>query len=361
MSEKHDSPSGGGQPNSLRPLSIETDRLSIRSIEDKDLQAFHAVASQRAVAEMLASLPHPFSLDQARDWLAAREYVGAPGFVAGIFLKDGDLIGCIGLSDYPRTVNYFIDPEHWGRGYATEVLTPFLDWCAETFALDEYWVGVIDTNKGSCKVLEKVGFDLMYASRFQSNVRPTPDRLLIYWKGYGAEKPLVQHTQRLFLSPLHLAHAKRLSELTDDADVDGFLSDIQLPFTPENAQQWIKSAQEHDNIFPMAIVLKEGRLIGAGYIELKGNEGSIAIWVGRDHRCHGFGAEAFGGLIELAFDRFVTLHAIEYLVGSDDFAAIRLLERTNFSVSETASQLSRSLSQNGDTIAYRLERRQSSG
>lgn len=358
MSEKQGGFSGWGQSNSLRPLFIETDRLSIRSIEGKDLQAFHAVAGQRAVAEMLASIPHPFSLDEARDWLAARKYVGAPGFVAGIFLKDGGLVGCIGLTDYPRTVNYFIDPAHWGRGYATEVITPFLDWCAETFALDEYWVGVIDTNKGSCKVLEKAGFDLMYASRFQSDVRPKPDRLLIYWKGYGAEKPLVQHTRRLFLSPLHLAHAKRLSEITDDADVDGLVSDVRLPFTPENARHWIKSAQEHENIFPMAIVLKEGKLIGAGYIEMNNCEGCIAIWLGRNHRRNGFAAEAFCGLIGLAFDRFATLNAIEYVVGSGDAAAIRLLEGMNFAVSDTASRLSRFLSRNGDAIAYRLERGQ---
>lgn len=357
MAKVNDTPRNSGTMASSRPLTIETDRLSLRPVEDEHLAAFRAVASQREVADMLASIPHPLSLDEARDWLAARTYAGAPGFVAGIFLKDGLLIGCIGLSDYPRTVNYFIDPAHWGRGYATEALAPFLDWCAETFSLDEYVVGVIDTNAGSCKVLEKVGFEVMYASRFQSDVRPTPDRLLIYWKGYGAKRPLVRHTERLFLSPLHLAHAKRLSELTDDEDVAGLLDGVALPFTEENAQQWIKSAQERDYLHPMAMVLKEGRLIGAGYIELRGERGSITIWIGREHRGQGFGAEAFAGLIELAFDRFPTLDTLEYVVKGDDHAVTRLLEGSDFSVTEASTPSPAASPQDGRETTYRLGRK----
>lgn len=356
MSENDQGSCGGRESNSLRPLLIETSRLSMRELAEPDLRAFHAIANQRSVADMLASIPHPFSLDDARNWLAARRYVGAPGFVAGVFLEDGELIGCIGLSDYPRTVNYFVNPKHWGRGYATEILAPFLDWCAEAFALDEYWVGVVDSNIGSRKVLEKVGFDLMYASRFQSDVRQSPDRLLIFWKGYGAEKPLVQHTQRLYLSPLHLAHAKRLSELTDVAELAGIVADIQQPFTPELAKQWIRMTQEHENMVPMAIVLKEGRLVGAGYMELAGNTGSITIWIGQEHRRSGLGTEALGGLIDLAFDRFSELDVLEYVVGPDNPAAIRLLERMNFSHFDKTDQQTGSSDQAGDAIVYRLER-----
>lgn len=351
-----DPPNESGTIASPRPLVIETERLSLRGIEEEHLTAFHAAASQREVADMLASIPHPLSLDDARDWLEAREYAGVPGFVAGIFLKDGTLIGCIGLSDYPRTVNYFIDPAHWGRGYATEALTPFLDWCAETFSLDEYVVGVIDTNAGSCKVLEKVGFEVMYASRFQSDIKTAPDRLLIYWKGYGAERPLVRHTNRLFLSPLHLAHAKRLSELTDDADVAGILDGVELPFTQENAQQWIKSAQEYEHTHPMAIVLKEGRLIGAGYIRANGDRGSIVIWIGREHRRQGFGAEAYAGLIDLAFDRFPTLDTLEYVADSENHAVKLLLEDAGFLIDETAPALQEASRLNGLATTFRLER-----
>lgn len=356
MPGKHSDLSDAGPPSSAKRLWIETERLIIHGIEDKDLQAFHAIASQHAVADMLASVPHPLSIDDARDWLSARNYAGVPGFVAGIFLRDGDLIGCIGLTDYPRTVNYFIAPDHWGRGYATEVLSSFLRWCADSFALDEYWVGVMDTNKGSCKVLEKVGFEVMYASRFQSDVRTTPDRLLIYWKGYGAEAPLVQHTPQLFLCPLHLAHGKRLSELTDDADVAEILPGIQLPFSPENAKQWIAEAEAQEGTFPMALVLKDGRLIGAGRIEAREDEGSIVIWVGREHRRQGLGLEAYGGLVELAFNRFPSLESLEFVVGDDNTVAIRMLEALKFSLRDSAPKESGSLVQDGNALAYRLER-----
>jgi RimJ/RimL family protein N-acetyltransferase len=114
---------------------------------------FHAIAGRRDVALMLASIPHPLSLKDARGWVAERVYRGRPGFSAGIYRHDGTLVGCIGLVSQPLTVNYFLGPDHWGRGYATEALIAFLDWCAERFSLTEIRAGAMHDTVGSHRVL----------------------------------------------------------------------------------------------------------------------------------------------------------------------------------------------------------------
>ena len=72
----------------MDPLLIETDRLVIRAIDEDDLPTFHEIAGRREVALMLASVPHPLSLDAAREWIAGRVYQAQPGFSAGIYRRN---------------------------------------------------------------------------------------------------------------------------------------------------------------------------------------------------------------------------------------------------------------------------------
>jgi RimJ/RimL family protein N-acetyltransferase len=53
-----------------------------------------------------------------------------------------------------RLVGYWIGPEHWGRGIATEALSEFL--CEER--LRPLYAHVAAHNRGSMRVLEKCGF-----------------------------------------------------------------------------------------------------------------------------------------------------------------------------------------------------------
>jgi class 3 adenylate cyclase len=236
--------------------------------------------------------------------LAAREYQGRPGFLAGIHLRDGELIGCVGLVDQPLTVHYFFDPAHWGRGYATEALVPFVDWCAAQFGFDELRVGVVDVNIGSRRVLEKAGFKLTHAARHQSDVREEPDRLLMYWKGFGAPEPLGTRTERLHLHPIHTGHATRISELGNDPAVARMLTFMALPFTPDHAREWIAANQDDPDTFQLAISTLEGRLVGTGTIEIAGSTGRLSGWIGKPYWNDGLGYEALQGLAAIAFNRF---------------------------------------------------------
>ncbi len=140
------------------PLRIETARLVIRPYRPADAPAFRAIANHAGVARMMASLPHPMSEAQAADWIAARAWTGRPGFCLGVFLRDGTLVGNLGLGGTPLSTMYFFGPRHWRRGYATEAMRALLGWAFAAFGLTEITAGAMADNPASRRVLEKLGF-----------------------------------------------------------------------------------------------------------------------------------------------------------------------------------------------------------
>ncbi len=153
------------------PLSIETERLVIRPYKASDAPAFRAIANHQSVARMMMSVPHPMSLHQAADWMAERAYAGRPGFCLGVFLKDGPLIGNLGMGGSPVSCMYFLHPDHWGRGYATEAMRGFLADIFARFDLPEITAGVMADNPASQRVLEKLGFQRSGEAKCKSLAR----------------------------------------------------------------------------------------------------------------------------------------------------------------------------------------------
>ncbi|MDH5797589.1 MAG: GNAT family N-acetyltransferase [Paracoccaceae bacterium] len=156
------------------PLLIETDRLEIRPYAARDFADFQRIAGQEQVARMLMSVPYPLDAETARDWIDSRRYAGPPKFTAGIFLKDGPLVGNLGIGGDPVSVMYFIDPVQAGQGYATEALEGFLRFTFPRFDLEEVTAAVMNDNPASARVLEKNGFEIIGHDACQSMARLEP-------------------------------------------------------------------------------------------------------------------------------------------------------------------------------------------
>lgn len=145
-----------------RPLHIASDRLVIRELSHDDDDALSRIGGDPTVAPMLMSVTSPWNTRDVATWVEAAPYRGTPGFRAGITTKDGTLIGSIGLGpmrdDGSASVMYFIDPNHWGRGYASEAASVFLDHCMQYFPIKSVFAGYFDENPASGAVLRKLGF-----------------------------------------------------------------------------------------------------------------------------------------------------------------------------------------------------------
>ncbi len=155
------------------PLLIKTDRLLIRPFARGDLDRFLAIAGQERVSDMMASIPHPLDRLSASNWLGTRQFRGRTPFCAAIAEHDGPLVGVVGIGGDPVSTMYFIDPEHWDKGYATEAMRGFLVHVFDRFGLDAIAAGATADNPASKAVLKKLGFDV-------TSTRLEPDPVIMY-------------------------------------------------------------------------------------------------------------------------------------------------------------------------------------
>ena len=146
-----------------RAFRIETERLVIRETRDADWPEIARIGGDQRVAPMLASVMTPWPEVQCRRWIAGGLYRGRPGFRATLLTENGRIIGCFGFGKAPgpgyQSVAYFIDPEEWGKGYATEGMQAFLGFCFARFDVDVIEADHYDDNPASGVVMRRLGFD----------------------------------------------------------------------------------------------------------------------------------------------------------------------------------------------------------
>lgn len=146
----------------LRPFS-PTDRARLAELAN----------DQRIWRNLTDRFPHPYSLDDADEWIELCVNEGEPTRNFAIEV-DGHLVGAIGLDllDGEKTgvgnVGYWIGVGFWDRGIATEALRALIEYAVDAFPIRRLQASVFGWNPASGRVLEKCGFRL--EGRFASGV-----------------------------------------------------------------------------------------------------------------------------------------------------------------------------------------------
>ena len=162
------------------PLYVGSERLVIRPIGASERAAFHRMAARADIARMMGSIPHPLSLPEAETYLSERHWAGRVGFVAGVFAREGPLVGLVGCGGDPVSIMYFVDPAHWGKGYATEALKTFVAFLFQRFPIDHVVADAYVDNPASCAVLRKSGFQVTGEARCASKARDAADPAIVF-------------------------------------------------------------------------------------------------------------------------------------------------------------------------------------
>jgi len=137
---------------------LETERLRLRAPCLDDAKSIAHFANDRRVAENTARVPHPYTLDDAEEFIAAcNQHDGEATFVIAL----GDqLIGACAVE--PRQsdaeIGYWLGAPHWGRGYATEAVRAVIDHAFGALGHQALQAGARVSNPASRRVLEKCGF-----------------------------------------------------------------------------------------------------------------------------------------------------------------------------------------------------------
>lgn len=144
---------------------IATERLTLREIFPEDDQAILRLRSNDQVLEYLGR-PKMHTLKDAQQYIGAlRDTVAAHNAITwAISLPENNaLIGTIGYwriekEHYRAEIGYALHPDHWRKGYLSEVMQPVLDYGFDTLGLHSIEAKVHPANKASAGLLEKHGF-----------------------------------------------------------------------------------------------------------------------------------------------------------------------------------------------------------
>lgn len=144
---------------------LETERLVLREITEADFREIHGYASDPEVVQYVPWGPN--TEQDTHDFLA-RTMIAASAdprleFVFGVELRDQPgLLGTVGLYIRPEDTDqamlgYAYGRPAWGRGIATEAARGLVAMGFDLLGLRRIWASCDPDNKGSRRVLEKVG------------------------------------------------------------------------------------------------------------------------------------------------------------------------------------------------------------
>ena len=146
-------------------MILHTDRLILRSWEEKDAEDLYKYASHPEVGP-IAGWPVHTSVENSREVI--RDILSAPDTYAMVLKETGHPVGSIGLMvgeasnlsvpDNEGEIGYWIGVPYWGQGLVPEAVREIMRYGFEDKQLDKIWCGYFEGNTKSKRVQEKCGF-----------------------------------------------------------------------------------------------------------------------------------------------------------------------------------------------------------
>jgi RimJ/RimL family protein N-acetyltransferase len=140
----------------------------MRSLRDDDLLDLVTLAGNWQVARWLATMPHPYSEADGREWVVRvqQDHATSRPRRFGIALRETDrLIGGVGLdgstgdeSEEPA-LGYWLGQPYWGNGYAREAVAAVVDYGLRTLGMAIIRAYTDPSNLASQKVLLRCGLE----------------------------------------------------------------------------------------------------------------------------------------------------------------------------------------------------------
>jgi RimJ/RimL family protein N-acetyltransferase len=147
---------------------IETERLLLRPLREGDLSRLAYLANRVEISHMLGTMPHPYSLADARKFFAQVQKLpnNAGQFVIALKQNSERMIGSIGYG--PATIEarclddidfgYWLGVDYWGKGYALEATRAVIAHAFNTSGIEQIDTDYLTINPASGRILEKLGF-----------------------------------------------------------------------------------------------------------------------------------------------------------------------------------------------------------
>ena len=137
-------------------------RLVLRQFQFSDCHNIQALASDYEVAKTTYSIPHPYTLENARSWVMRQKngWDDRSNFSYGLFEKRSqELIGCTSLQNIfndESRLGYWIGRSYWNRNYCTEATSALVQFAHARLGINKIYAEHQDDNPASGSVLKKL-------------------------------------------------------------------------------------------------------------------------------------------------------------------------------------------------------------
>lgn len=148
--------------------------VRIRKWELTDAADLAAALSNKKVQDNLRDgLPYPYTAEDGSEYISAMLAADENDTFAFAITADGKVIGSIGafrqtnIHRQTADLGYYIAEEYWGKGIMTEAVGQLCDYVFTHTDMIRIYAEPFAYNVGSCRVLEKAGFQ--YEGTLRSN------------------------------------------------------------------------------------------------------------------------------------------------------------------------------------------------
>jgi RimJ/RimL family protein N-acetyltransferase len=156
--------------------------VALLSMEYEDV--IQTLASDAAVAAT-TKLPHPYPTHAARDFIIwqIREREAGRSHVVVIRNRE-TVVGLCGLHNivegYSGELGFWIGRPYWNQGYATFGADAVLRFAFLSIRLQSVYAKVLETNRSSRRVLEKLGLSFAWTEKHEEPKWDPQERLVVY-------------------------------------------------------------------------------------------------------------------------------------------------------------------------------------
>jgi RimJ/RimL family protein N-acetyltransferase len=142
---------------------LETERLLLRPPHAADIAPMLPLIGEWEVAKNLGRVPHPYSLNDAQEFLVRNSEARARGqdySFAIVRKEDGAFMGICGLhlrESGNFEFGYWLGKPYWKNGYATESALRLVSFGFRELKIERLLAGWFHDNPASGRVLAKLG------------------------------------------------------------------------------------------------------------------------------------------------------------------------------------------------------------
>lgn len=142
------------------PIFLDGDRVSLRTVEEEDLDFLQETLNDSTVRHYLGGRT-PINSQQEREWFEER--ASSDDHINLLICREDEPMGSLGLHSDDSTgtnaeIGIFIAEPFWGEGYGTEASRLLTDFAFRERRHHRVMARVFDGNTASRRIWEKLGF-----------------------------------------------------------------------------------------------------------------------------------------------------------------------------------------------------------